>query len=42
LHAFDVAELPSETRGPTGMMGYNAQAAAAPWDEIQKFLKVAQ
>src|SRR5262249_43095416 len=39
LHAFDVAELPTETRGPTGMMGYNAQAAAAAWDEIQKFLQ---
>ena len=39
LHAFDVAELPTETRGPTGMMGYNAQAAAAAWDEIEKFLQ---
>ena len=41
LQAFDVAELPSETRGPTGLMGYNPQAAAAAWEEIQKFLKAA-
>ena len=33
LHAFDVSEIPKETRGPGGAMGYNAQAAAAAWEE---------
>jgi len=39
LHAFDVSELPAETVGPAGMMGHNAQAAAAAWEEVQQFLK---
>ena len=39
LHAFDVPEIPPETRGPGGMMGYNARAATAAWEEVQKFLK---
>jgi dienelactone hydrolase len=39
LHAFDVSEIPEGTRGPGGAMGYNAQAAAAAWDEVQRFLK---
>jgi dienelactone hydrolase len=40
--AFDVPEIPAETRGPGGMMGYNAQAAAAAWEEVQRFLKLAK
>jgi dienelactone hydrolase len=39
LHTFDVAEIPEGTRGPLGPMGYNAQAAAAAWEEVQRFLK---
>jgi dienelactone hydrolase len=42
LHAFDVSEIPAETRGPRGVMGYNAQAAAAAWEEVQNFLKSAR
>jgi dienelactone hydrolase len=42
LHTFDVSEIPAETRGPGGMMGYNAQAAAAAWEEVQHFLKFAK
>ena len=42
LHAFDVAEIPEGTRGPGGAMGYNAQAAAAAWEEVQRFLKFAK
>ena len=40
LHAFDVSELPAETRGLGGMIGYNAQAADAAWGEIQRFLRL--
>jgi dienelactone hydrolase len=42
LHAFDVSEIPEGTRGPRGAMGYNAQAAAAAWEEVQHFLKFAK
>jgi len=42
LHAFDVSEIPEGTRGPGGAMGYNAQAAAAAWEEVQRFLKFAK
>jgi dienelactone hydrolase len=42
LHAFDVSEMPEGTRGPGGAMGYNAQAAAAAWEEVQRFLKLAK
>ena len=38
LHAFDVVEIPAESRGPAGPMGYNAQAADAAWTEVQRFL----
>ena len=38
LHAFTVPELPAETLGPTGMMGYNLRAAADAWVEAQRFL----
>jgi dienelactone hydrolase len=42
LHAFDVAEIPEGTRGPGGAMGYNAQAAVAAWEEVQRFLKASE
>ncbi len=42
LHAFDVSEIPEGTRGPGGAMGYNAQAAGAAWEEVQRFLKAAK
>jgi dienelactone hydrolase len=42
LHAFDVSEIPEGTRGPGGAMGYNAQAAVAAWEEVQRFLKAAR
>ena len=38
LHAFDVSEIPEGTRGPGGAMGYHPQAAAAAWEEVQRFL----
>ena len=41
LHAFDVSEIPEGTRGPGGAMGYNAQSAAAAWEEVQRFLRAA-
>lgn len=37
-HAFDVAELPAKTRYPFGTIGYHPQAAAAAWDQVQRFL----
>jgi len=42
LHAFDVSEIPEGTRGPGGAMGHNARAAAAAWEEVQRFLKFAR
>lgn len=42
LHAFDVSEIPEGTRWPGGVIGYNAQAAAAAWEEVQRFLKAAK
>ena len=42
LHAFDVSEIPEGTRGPGGAMGYNAQAAAAAWEEVERFLRGAR
>lgn len=42
LHAFDVSEMPPETRGPGGMMGYSAPAAAAAWKEAWQFLEVSK
>ena len=39
LHAFDLPELPAETRGPAGMAGYNHRAAADAWAEAQRFLR---
>jgi dienelactone hydrolase len=42
LHAFDVSEIPEGTRWPGGAIGYNAKAAAAAWEEVQRFLKAAK
>jgi dienelactone hydrolase len=42
LHAFDVAEIPEGTRGPGSAMGYNAEAAAAAWAAVQRFLQLAK
>lgn len=39
LHAFDVSELPARTRYQFGTIGYHPQAAAAAWEEVQRFLK---
>jgi dienelactone hydrolase len=39
LHAFDVAEIPEGTRGLGGVLGYNARAASAAWEEVQRFLQ---
>lgn len=38
-HAFDVSELPAKTQYPFGTIGYQPQAAAAAWEEVQQFLK---
>jgi dienelactone hydrolase len=38
-HLFDMAELPPETTGPLGTMGYNKAAAEAAWIEVTDFLK---
>jgi dienelactone hydrolase len=37
-HGFDVSELPAKMRYPLGTLGYHPQAAAAAWDEVQRFL----
>jgi dienelactone hydrolase len=39
LHAFDLAELPAETLGPYGMVGWNARAASDAWLEVHRFLQ---
>ena len=39
-HAFDVPELPAKMRYGLGTIGYQPQAAAAAWDELQRFLAV--
>lgn len=38
-HAFDVPELPERMRYGLGTIGYQPQAAAAAWEEVQGFLK---
>ena len=38
-HFFDMAELPPETTGPLGTIGYNKAAAEAAWIEVTNFLK---
>ena len=38
-HAFDMSELPPKTEYTFGTLGYHPQAAAAAWDEVQRFLQ---
>ena len=38
LRMFDVSEIPEGTPWPGGAVGYNAQAAAAAWEEVLRFL----
>lgn len=38
-HAFDVSGLPAKAQYPFGTIGYHPQAAAAAWEEIQRFLE---
>ncbi len=37
-HGFDASELPAKLTYPLGTLGYHPQAAAAAWDEVQRFL----
>jgi dienelactone hydrolase len=37
-HGFDVSELPPKMRYPAGTIGSHPQAAAAAWEELQRFL----
>jgi len=39
LHCFDMSELPPKTYYDFGTIGYHPQAAAAAWEEIQRFLQ---
>lgn len=39
LHGFDVPDLPPRMKYPAGTLGYHPQAAAAAWEEIQRFLQ---
>jgi len=41
-HGFDVSELPPKMKYPAGTLGYHPQAAAATWEEIQRFLQSAK
>jgi dienelactone hydrolase len=38
-HAFDVSELPPRIEYQFGTLGYHPRAAAAAWDEVQRFLR---
>lgn len=38
LHGFDVSDLPAKLRYGLGTIGYQPQAAAAAWEEMQRFL----
>jgi dienelactone hydrolase len=38
LHAFDVPELPARMRYGFGAIGYQPEAAAAAWREVERFL----
>lgn len=40
LHCFDMSELPPRTFYDFGTIGYHPQAAAAAWEEIEKFLQI--
>lgn len=37
-HGFDLSALPAKTTYPYGTIGYHPEAAAASWEEIQRFL----
>jgi dienelactone hydrolase len=39
LHGFDTSELPPKMKYPGGTIGYHPEAAAAAWEEIERFLK---
>lgn len=41
-HCFDMSELPPMAYYEFGTIGYHPQAAAAAWEEIQRFLKSAK
>jgi dienelactone hydrolase len=41
-HGFDVSELPPKMQYPAGTLGYHPQAAAAAWEEMQRFLQPAK
>lgn len=38
-HAFDIPDLPPKMTYPFGTVGHHPQAAAAAWDEVQRFLR---
>ncbi len=40
-HAFDVSELPAKMTYRFGTIGHDPRAAAAAWQEIERFLKPA-
>jgi dienelactone hydrolase len=42
IHCFDMSELPPRTYYEFGTIGYHPQAAAAAWEEIQRFLQPAK
>jgi dienelactone hydrolase len=42
LHCFDMSELPPMTYYDSGTIGYHPQAAAAAWEEIDRFLQSAR
>ena len=39
LHGFDTSELPPRMKYPGGTIGHHPEAAAAAWEEIQRFLR---
>ena len=39
LHGFDVAQLPGRMRYGFGTIGYQPEAAAAAWEEVERFLR---
>lgn len=41
-HCFDMSELPPETYYEFGKIGYHPQAAAAAWEEVDRFLQSAR
>ena len=41
-NSFDMSELPAKSKTGFGTVGYHPQAAAAAWEEVQRFLRVAR